>query len=236
MAKIIVLQHHHAENLGTIARALEGAALAWQYIRLHDGHPVPRDLKGAGGLIIMGGPMAVYQVDRFPFLKDEFRLVREAIAQGRPVLGVCLGAQIIATALGAKVDRNPAGKEIGWYPVKLSAAARDDRLFGRVTDIFTPFHWHGDYFEAPAGAVTLASSQRTPCQAFRYGDKTWALQFHLEVTRTSITNMTNSFARELDRFNIPPSAVLAESDKHLQALEALSETVFSAWAAPIQGT
>ena len=236
MAKIIVLQHHPAENLGTIARALEGAALAWQYVRLHDGHPVPRDMKGAGGLIVMGGPMAIYQIDRFPFLKDEMRLVGEAIAQGRPVLGICLGAQIVAAALGAKVDRNPAGKEIGWYPVKLSAAAREDRLFSAVPDTITPFHWHGDIFEPPHGAVTLASSDRTPCQAFRYGDKAWAIQFHLEVTRTSIVNMTTAFARELDRERIPPSTVLADSDKHLPALELLSETVFSAWASPIQGT
>jgi GMP synthase (glutamine-hydrolysing) len=236
MAKIIVLQHHPAENLGAIAGALEGAALAWQYVRIHDGHPVPKDMKGAGGLIVMGGPMSVYQTDRFPFLLHEMKLIEDAIKQNRPVLGICLGAQIVAAALGAKVAKNPAGKEIGWFPVQLSAAAREGQLFHGVAETFTPFHWHGDHFEPPNGAVTLASSDKTPCQAFRYGERTWALQFHLEVTRTSIENMSNAFARDLEREKISPSAMLSASDAHLPALETLSDTIFSRWAAPIQGT
>ncbi|MHB8384660.1 MAG: type 1 glutamine amidotransferase [Candidatus Binataceae bacterium] len=236
MAKIIVLQHHPAENLGAIAGALESAALAWQYVRIHDGHPVPRDMKGAGGLIVMGGPMAVYQTDRFPFLKNEIKLIEEAVKQGRPVLGVCLGAQIVAAALGAKVEKNPAGKEIGWFPVRLAAAAREDRLLRGVAETIVPFHWHGDHFDAPGGAITLASSDKTPCQAFRYGEKVWALQFHLEVTRTSIENMANAFARELEREKISANAMLAESDTHLPALETIAETIFTRWATPIQGT
>jgi GMP synthase (glutamine-hydrolysing) len=236
MAKIIVLQHHPAENLGNIASALEGAALAWQYVRIHDGHPVPKDLKSAGGLIVMGGPMAVYQTDRFPFLKDEMRLIEAAVAQGKPVLGVCLGAQIVAAALGAQVEKNPAGKEIGWAPVRLSAAAQADQLFRGFAETITPFHWHGDHFAPPRGAVALASSDKTPCQAFRYGEKTWALQFHLEVTRTGIENMTIAFARELDREKISARAMLSDASVFLPALESLAETIFSRWATPIQGT
>ena len=94
MAKIYVLQHHPAENLGNIADALEGAALAWQYIRVNDGQPVPTSIKGAGGLIVMGGPMSVYQTDRYPWLRDEMRLIEDASKSNVPVLGVCLGAQI----------------------------------------------------------------------------------------------------------------------------------------------
>ena len=116
MAKIYVLQHHPVENLGTIADALEGSALAWQYIRVNDGQPVPASMKNAGGLIVMGGPMGVYQTDRYPWLRDEMRLIEDAMKSDLPVLGVCLGAQILAAALGAKVDRNPNGKEIGWHP------------------------------------------------------------------------------------------------------------------------
>jgi GMP synthase-like glutamine amidotransferase len=236
MAKIIVLQHHPAENLGAIADALEGAALAWQYVRIHDGHPVPKDMKGAGGLIVMGGPMSVYQTERFPFLPCEMKLIEDAIKQDRPVLGVCLGAQIVAAALGAKVEKNPAGKEIGWFPVVLHAPAHEDRLFRGVAQTITPFHWHGDHFELPSGAVSIASSEKTPCQAFRYGEKTWALQFHLEVTRIGIENMSNAFARELDREKISANEMLAASDTHLPALETLAETIFARWATPIQGT
>lgn len=236
MAKIIVLQHHPAENLGAIAQSLEGAALAWQYVRIHDGHPVPKNMKGAGGLIVMGGPMSVYQTDRFPFLNYEMKLIEDAIKQDRPVLGICLGAQIVAAALGAKVEKNPEGKEIGWYPVRLSPTAKEDRLFRGVAETIMPFHWHGDHFELPSGAVTLASSDKTPCQAFRYGEKTWALQFHLEVTRAGIENMSNAFARDLEREKISPNAMLATSDTNLPALETIAETIFTRWSTPIQGT
>src|SRR5579885_2127741 len=103
MAKILVLQHHPAENLGAIADALEEAALAWQYVRVFDGAQIPKDLRGAGGLIVMGGPESVYQLDRFPYLRDEIALIESALAAGRPVLGVCLGSQLLAAALGANV-------------------------------------------------------------------------------------------------------------------------------------
>jgi GMP synthase (glutamine-hydrolysing) len=236
MAKVYVLQHHAAENLGTISDALEGAALAWQYVRIYDGHPVPADMKGAGGLIVMGGPMGVYQTERYPFLKDEMTLIQDAVKQGRPVLGICLGAQIVAAALGAKVEKNPRGKEIGWYPVKLEAAAKDDRIFKGIVETITPFHWHGDFFELPPGATSLATSDQTPCQAFRHGTSVYGLQFHIEVTRESVEQMSAAFARELEREKISAAEMIARYTDHEAALTQLSETIFSRWASPIQGT
>jgi len=236
MAKIYVLQHHPAENLGRIADALEGAALAWQYVRIHDGQLVPGDMKGAGGLVVMGGPMGVYQTDRYPFLKDEMALIRNAVEQGRPVMGICLGAQIVAAALGAKVEKNPRGKEIGWYPIRLEAAAHDDRLFSGIADALTTFHWHGDYFEVPNGAVSLASSNKTPCQAFRYGTNVYGLQFHIEVKRENVAMMAAAFARELEREKIAADEMIALEDQYEQEMERLSDTIFGRWAAPIQGT
>jgi len=236
MAKIYVLQHHPVETLGRIADALENAALAWQYIRTFDGHQVPRDIKGAGGLIVMGGPMGVYQTGKYPFLSDEMALIRSAIESRRPVLGVCLGAQILAAALGAEVGRNPAGREIGWHPVKLAPAAREDRLMRGLPPAITPFHWHGDVFGLPTGAVSLASSDKTPCQAFRYGDNAYALQFHIEVTGEAVAAMAQAFAGELEREKISADEMIAASEKYLSDLTRLAETVFSRWAAPIQGT
>jgi GMP synthase (glutamine-hydrolysing) len=235
MAKIYVLQHHPAENLGSIADALEGAALAWQYVHVNDGQPVPASMKGAGGLIVMGGPMSVYQTDRYPWLRDEIRLIEDAAKSNLPVLGVCLGAQIVAAALGAKVDRNPAGKEIGWHPIRLHDSAKDDRLMRGLPATMTPFHWHGDIFELPPGALSLASSEKTPCQAFRHGDKTYGFQFHLEVTHESVAAMATAFAKELVRENIPADRMIAQADEFLPALEKISDTVFSRWASPIQG-
>jgi GMP synthase (glutamine-hydrolysing) len=236
MAKIVVLQHHPAETLGNIAGALEGCALAWQYVRIFDGHPVPHDMKGAGGLIVMGGPMGVYQQERYPFIRDELRLIENAINAKLPVLGVCLGAQIVAAALGAKVEKNPAGKEIGWYPVGMSAAARDDGLFGGAAETITPFHWHGDVFDLPRDAVALASSDRTLCQAFRYGGNVYALQFHIEVTRDGVAAMADAFARELEREKIDAAAMVTQWNKYGAALERLADTAFTRWAAPIEGT
>ncbi len=101
MAKVWVIQHHPVENLGRIADALAASALVWQYVRSFAGQPVPKDMKGAGGLIVMGGPMGVYEQDRYPFLRDEMRLIEAALKDRRPVLGVCLGSQLLAAALGA---------------------------------------------------------------------------------------------------------------------------------------
>ena len=235
MAKIYVLQHHPAENLGNIADALEGAALAWQYVRVDEGRPVPASMKGAGGLIVMGGPMGVYQKDRYPWLRDEMRLIEDAMKSNLPVLGVCLGAQILAAALGAKVERNPNGKEIGWHPIRLSDSAKEDRLTRGVPTTMSPFHWHGDIFELPPGAVSLASSDKTPCQAFRHGDKTYGFQFHFEVTREGVAAMADAFAKELVRENIPADRMIAQAAEYLPPLEKISETVFNRWASPIQG-
>jgi len=235
MAKIYVLQHHPVENLGTIAEALEGAALAWQYVRVNDGQPVPENMKGAGGLIIMGGPMGVHQTDRYPWLRDEMKLIEDAIKSNLPVLGVCLGAQILAAALGSKVERNPNGKEIGWHPIRLSDSAKDDRLMRDLPATMTPFHWHGDIFELPPGAVSLASSDKTPCQAFRHGDKAYGFQFHIEVTEDGVAAMANAFAKELVRENIPAERMIAQAAEFLTSLEKASDRVFSRWAAPVQG-
>jgi GMP synthase (glutamine-hydrolysing) len=235
MAKIYILQHHPVENLGTIADALEAAALAWQYVRVNEGQPVPANMKGAGGLVVMGGPMGVRQTDRYPWLRDEMRLIEDAMKSNLPVLGVCLGAQILAAALGAKVERNPNGKEIGWHPIRLSDSAKDDRLMRGLPATMTPFHWHGDIFELPSGAVSLASSDKTPCQAFRHGDKAYGLQFHLEVTREGVAAMADAFAKDLARENISTDRMIAQAAEYLQPLEKISETVFTRWASPIQG-
>jgi GMP synthase (glutamine-hydrolysing) len=235
MAKIYILQHHPVENLANIADALEGAALAWQYVRVDQGQTVPASMKGAGGLIVMGGPMGVYQTDRYPWLRDEMRLIEDAMKSNLPVLGVCLGAQILAATLGAKVERNPNGKEIGWHPIRLSDLAKDDRLMRGLPASMTAFHWHSDIFELPSGAVSLASSDKTPCQAFRHGDKAYGLQFHFEVTREGVAAMADAFAKELVRENIPADRMIAQAAEYLPPLEKISETVFTRWASPIQG-
>src|SRR6202795_1590997 len=145
MAKVWVLQHHPAENLGAIADALEGAALAWQYVRVFDGHRIPKDVKGLGGLIVMGGAESVYQLDRYPYLRDEMALIESALKGDKPILGVCLGSQLLAATLGSKVRRGDQ-REIGWFPVRPSEAAKDDRLMRGLAAEFVAAHWHSDVF------------------------------------------------------------------------------------------
>jgi len=235
MAKIWVLQHHPAENLGAIADALEEAALAWQYVRVFDGHPIPTEMKGAGGLIVMGGPETVYQLDRYPYLREEMRLIENALKDNKPILGVCLGSQLLATALGAGVRRG-AEREIGWYPVRVSETAKDDRLMRGLPTEFMAAHWHSDIFDLPSGAVALASSEKTAVQAYRHGEKAYGLLFHAEMTQEIIEALVGEFREGLKRAGIDGGAMIVQAPQYLPKLGEIGAAIFGRWAAPIQGT
>jgi GMP synthase (glutamine-hydrolysing) len=229
MSKIWVLQHTACETLGTIADALEAEALAWQYVRVFEGKPVPGEIGDAGGLIVMGGPMGVYEQERYPHFKDELRLIESVLKAGKPVLGVCLGSQLLAAALGARVTKGPR-KEIGWYPVRLSEAASEDRLWSGTPREFMALHWHGDVFDLPAGAINLASSELTAHQAFRYGKSAYGLLFHLEMAEDMIGEMAAEFADELREAGGEAARLEAQSAVNCGKLQAIGETIFSRWA------
>jgi len=169
---VFVFQHSPCETLGVIAQTLASVGCVVRYIRSYAGESIPATLGETAGLIVMGGPMGVYESARYPFLLEEMRLIGEALRAGTPILGVCLGSQLLAGTLGAQVVR-AASKEIGWHPVTLAASAKEDRLWSGVEQSFMAFHWHGDIFELPQGAVALASSAATACQAFRYSEQAY---------------------------------------------------------------
>ena len=148
----------------------------------------PPRVQAIDALIILGGPMNIYEEDEFPWLANEKRFIREAIATGKPVLGICLGAQLIADALGAKVLRN-SHKEIGWFPLHLTDVALTLPLFEGLPERFTAFHWHGDTFDLPQDATHLATSAACNHQAFLYGECVLGLQFHLECNHAAIAKM-----------------------------------------------
>lgn len=175
---VVVFRHVPAEGLGIIAECLDAAGLNWAYADLPGGIPAP-PLDSASALIFMGGPMSAN--DDLPYIRREIQLIETAMAQNKPVLGICLGAQLIAKALGARVYRNPV-KEIGWFPVAWTDEAHRDRLFSGLTQSETVFHWHGETFDLPPGAIWLAESEACRNQAFRFGTNVYGLQFHLEVT------------------------------------------------------
>jgi len=148
-------------------------------------------------LVVMGGPMNIYEHDAYPWLVAEKDLFRACIAAGRPVLGICLGAQLIADVLGGEVTRAPY-EEIGWYPVELTEQGRGLPVFSGFPDRFTALHWHGDMFSIPAGAVHVASSAACPNQAFSYdGGRVVGLQFHLEETRESLAELVEAAGQDL---------------------------------------
>jgi GMP synthase (glutamine-hydrolysing) len=183
MKKVFAFRHVLHEHLGTIEDAFRRSMIPFEYLDLavQPDHPVELDL--ASGLVLMGGPMSVN--DPLPYISRELYLIDQAHRLGLPVLGVCLGAQLIAKAAGARVYRNEV-KEIGWFPIQRRAEAAADPLFRHFDDTETVFQWHGETFDLPTGAVWLARSPACEHQAFRLGPKTYALQFHIEVTAAMV--------------------------------------------------
>jgi GMP synthase (glutamine-hydrolysing) len=232
LRSVCVLQHFPSENLGTIEDVLRDHRIGFNYIKSSEGEPVPGEMADQAGLIVMGGPMGVYEQARFPFLHDEMRLIESALALGRPVLGVCLGSQLLAAVLGAEVKKGER-KELGWHTVMLTESAAQDPLFAGVRPEFWPFHWHGDVFSLPPKAVGLASSEQTQCQAFRYGKNAYGLLFHLEVTGERISQWLSDFAEELREAGGTPAEITKQTPRHLPALKEIASEVFGRWASAL---
>ena len=223
----LVIRHVEHEHIGTLATALERESIDYHYVDVFRGDRVPETAAGLGGLIVMGGPMGVYEADRYPFLTAEMNLIRRAADAGLPVLGICLGSQLIAGALGARVY--PGGhKEIGWYPVEV--VAPDDTWTRGLPRRFTALHWHGDTFDLPAGATRLFRSELYENQGFRWGANVCAIQFHFEITATMIDDWLADPGCCAEIAAVPgldADTIRRETAHHAAALEQLSSQVFS---------
>jgi GMP synthase (glutamine-hydrolysing) len=229
---VFVLQHHPCEGPGNMADALRRSGAITQSIRADAGERIPKEIGEASGLIVMGGPQSVYEQEKFPHLRDEVRLIEDALSRNRPVLGVCLGSQLIAAALGAKIYPGRR-KEIGWHRVDLADAAEADPLWKDATRSFMGFHWHGDIFDLPRGATLLASSALTANQAFRYGRNTYAFLFHMEITSAQIRAMVETFSSELLATGLNPTAITLNAHTHLPALQNIGHMVFAGWVSTL---
>lgn len=230
---ICVIQHVTCETPGLIADALKAGGVGVRNVRVFKGDGIPRRIGGFAGLVVMGGPMGVYEQGRYPFMRQEIRLLEDALRARRPILGVCLGSQLLAAALGASVTRGKQ-REIGWHPVTLRRAATTDPLWRGIAESFTAFHWHGDRFDLPRGAVSLARSKLTECQAFRYDTAAYGFLFHLEVTERIIRQMTKVFRNELLEAGVSPHQVVDGAKQHLATLRAIGLTAFERWAALVK--
>jgi GMP synthase (glutamine-hydrolysing) len=179
------------------------------------------------GLVILGGPMNVYETDKYPFLETERRLIREAVVRKIPLLGICLGAQLMATALGASVKRAPA-KELGWYRLEPVTAAASDSLMKHFDSKVDVFQWHEDAFDVPPTGVLLALGSGIP-QAFRVGASAWGFQFHVEVDRAMIQSWCEA-SREKDVPTVLRKEMLGGYDKIETAFREQGEKIFEAFA------
>jgi len=189
--------------------------------------PLPLDdVQACGLLIVLGAPIGVYETDAYPFLVEEIAAIGRRLAARRPTLGVCLGAQLMAAALGARVAPGP-GKEIGYAPVELLPAAEASPLAAIAG--LSVLHWHGDNFELPSGAERLAATKLCPNQAFRLGDWGLGLQFHVEADPRAIESWLIGHAVELGKAGVDPRTIRADARRHGGALAAAGRSLLKAW-------
>lgn len=184
-------------------------------------------------LVLLGGAQGAYETDTYPYLQSEIDLCRHFIAAGRPVLGLCLGAQLLAVALGGQVHSNPQ-KEIGWADITLTNAATDDPLLHGLPARHTVFHFHGDYFEVPPGCVNLASSDLTACQLFRHGAASYGFQYHAEIDRPLLEVMCRNNADYMAANGFDAIKVIAAAAEHLDAVMARDRLLLARWLDQVQ--
>jgi len=193
--RIHYLQHVPFEDAANIGGWALDRGHTVTRTRLYDDESLP-SLDSFDWLVVMGGPMNIYEHDAYPWLVAEKKFMEKAIEQGKPVLGICLGAQLVADVLGGRVTRN-RHKEIGWFPVSLTKEGEQAAVVEGFPDRFVAFHWHGDTFSIPPGAQKLAGSEVCTNQAFQYADHVIGLQFHLDYSVESIEKMIRHCGDEL---------------------------------------
>lgn len=229
MKKVLFIQHGDVDKPGLLADALSAEGVELEIRHPYLGEEIPVDLEGFDALALGGGGQSAYQVAEYPYLQKECELVRQSILADKPVLGLCLGAQLIAKALGADVCRAEQ-KELGFFPVTMSAAAASDRLLSAWPSPFSPTHWHGDVFDLPASAERMASSALTRNQAFRHGRATYAFQFHLEMTPALFEELVDDSAGDLMALGADLEALKKEAERVLPGLRDTAIAFFKAWA------
>jgi GMP synthase-like glutamine amidotransferase len=215
--KILAIQNAPGEHLGYFANIMEDHGVPFEY---SSPSPLP-SLRNFSHIIVLGGPMGVYESHKYTYLRGEIRYIRRAFFKGIPVLGVCLGAQLMASSLGAQVF--PGEKEeMGWHPIMLTEAGKKDRVMGALPSVFTAFHWHGDTFTMPRNARHLAYSAMYENQSFnRY--HSYALQFHLEVTEEMVEKWTLELHENQRR------KILMNNEKNISDLNYLAEKFLKSW-------
>lgn len=235
MSRVLVLQHIECEDLGGMEKSLEDNGIKYNYIPLYAGAKIPQKIEDYSGIIILGGPMNVYEEKKYPFLIEEDKLIKKALKKDLPILGICLGGQLIAKASGAKVLTGHR-KEIGWFNVQLTEEGTKDPLFSGLPKKFKVFQWHSDTFNIPSNAKKLASSEIFPNQAFRLG-KSYGIQFHIEVMDSTIYNWLEEYEKETEELEyVDPQKIRRDTRKHIKELYRLADKVYANFIEMLQPT
>jgi len=193
--RIHYFQHVASEGLGSIEEWISASSHSLTSTRFFESTGLPK-ISDIDWLIVMGGSMSVHDEEQFPWLSEEKQFIRKAAEAGKTVLGICLGSQLISSALGARVYLNK-NKEIGWFDIELTPFVQSDNLFSDMGSALKVFHWHGDTFDLPENAIHLASSEACKNQAYVYNGKVLAMQFHLETTLNILQLMIDNGRMEL---------------------------------------
>lgn len=231
----VVLSHLAFEDLGTLEAPLRERGLTLEFVEGARARFPLAQAQTCDLMVILGGPIGVYEQEEYPFLVDEIACVRERLLAQKPTLGVCLGAQLMAAALGARVYPGGNGKEIGWFPLRAAGTKTPEWLTPLLEPGLPVFHWHGDTFDLPEGAELLASSEKYAHQAFRVGDFALALQFHPEVTAKGLESWYVGHACELGHASISTVDLRAASERMEAALARATERFWEMWLDGVLG-
>lgn len=226
--RALIFQNWEPEGPGIFADVLDKKGWDRDIVHLYRGERIPSNWENYDLLVVMGGPMNVYEEDTYPFLAQETVAIQKALERGMPVIGFCLGAQLMAKACGAKVYKG-IKKEIGWYRVRITDEGMDDPLLNSFSREVIVFQWHGDTFHLPHGAVRLATSKDYLNQAMRIDTMSYGFQFHFEITRDMIVEWLRTGRREIREMAIDnlPERILKDSDINLPRAHALGISFFS---------
>jgi GMP synthase-like glutamine amidotransferase len=230
VSSCLVVQHIEPEESFEIGAALLRAGVTVETCNVFADEVLPSDTSAFDGLVVMGGPMSATSDEGFPTRAAEVALLADALERSRPILCVCLGAQLLARAAGGRVTQGMAGQEIGWGTVELTRAAASDPLLGGLPTSLTVLHWHGDTFELPSGATHLASNQRYVNQAYRVGERAWGFQFHIEVDDQAVGSFLKAFGDEAKSAGTDPETLAEETPACLEELAPARDQIVDRFA------
>ncbi|MDB5491601.1 MAG: glutamine amidotransferase class-I family protein [Micavibrio sp.] len=229
MGKAIIFRHMLDNDIGVLSHVLRGRGIEFEVIDTFSESLEGFDALAPDLLIVLGGACGVYQEDIYPFIGDEKRIIRERLDQDRPVLGICLGAQLMAAALGSKVYKGAQGKEIGWQTIDISGAGMQTPAKYFDKNLTRIMQWHGDTFDLPQGAVLLASSPLYENQVFQWGQRSIGFQCHIEVDRKTVRSWLVSEAYDVGKGGIDIPALQRETDEWAGVMNGQTHKFFHDW-------